>query len=292
MVLEFIFTSFKLKHRPFLIMFEAMFLTFLSVFVVSLLFPGQAYSSIAVLAFITIGAVPVFNDLYSKTSYISNYNKPFFTRHKSLIQILGFFFIGVFISFIILYFVLTPSFREDIFSTQIGELKKVYDIRSAITGDVTLSNSTPVTPYKFQTVFGVILANNLNVVLSSILLSFFYGAGAIFLICWNASMLAGAIALEVSLSLSAATASGISLTLIGIWQTILSVLSYVFHGVPEIAAYLIVSFAGAMLSRDLLKGLFTTEFKNVAIMDIARLIAMALICLLIGALIEASYFIK
>ena len=56
-------------------------------------------------------------------------------------------------------------------------------------------------------------------------------------------------------------------------------------------AYFIISFAGAVFARDLMKGLFLTEFKWKIIKDISLMAFLALVFLLIGALIEASYFL-
>jgi len=287
MVLELLINTDKLRHSPSLMFLDAVILTTMSIIFAIVLFPNNN-TSIAALAFITIGAVPLFSKLYSRDSYISNFDKTFFQRHKTIICLLLWFFLGIFVTYLGAYFILPQGASANVFSSQAGEISGIAKIQASIgTGDLIGVSSEYS---RFKEVFFLILINNLLVVLSATLLSFFYGAGGLFLISWNASILSLVIAKDIGISF-AGVASGSASMFTGIWYTILNFFSYLPHGLPEIIAYFLVSVAGAMFARDLFRGIFTTDFKWVALLDFIYLFVLAAVFLAIGALIEASYFL-
>ena len=373
MVLGFLYSPSMVSHKPAYMFLEALFLSFFSAICSYLIFPKE-YISLGILVFITIGSIPIFTKLFSYSSYLSNYNKPFFKRHYSLIMSLIYFFLGVLVSYIILFFVLSLSYnlniysvgesieitgvnnhnyiinideitseyilasliekdsileskyfyktqyiefsnyklnntflitnleenkvtlssgdglRENIFYTQLKEIKGVNALRGKLTGQVIGKdiNSSTTT---YSKAFNIIFINNLGVVIKAALLSFFYGAGAIFLIAWNSSILASVISLDIFVSLAPVVSNGFLGVMHGLFNSLYLFLGYIPHGLPELLAYFIISFAGAMFSRDLFKGMFTSEFKWKIIRDLVFMILLALLLLLIGALIEAIYFI-
>jgi len=287
MVLELLINTDKLRRSPGLMFFDAVILTAIAILFAMFLFP-KTNTSIAVLAFITIGAVPLFNKLYSRDSYLLNFDKPFFSRHKTTIFLLLWFFLGIFTTYVGAYLILPQETSANVFSVQFGELDGIAELQNSIsTGNLA---GTSQHTSRFKEVFFLVLVNNLLVVLSATLLSFFYGAGGLFLIAWNSSILAAVIAKDISLSF-AGFSGGIGSLLTGIGNTILSFFSYLPHGLPEILAYFIVSVTGAIFARDLFRGLFSTDFKWDALLDFMHMFMLALLLLAIGALIEASYFL-
>jgi len=287
MVLELLINSDKLRRIPGLMFIDAVILTAISIFFAVFLFPNTN-TSIAVLAFITIGAVPLFNKLYSRDSYLLNYDKPFFKRHKKTIYLLLWFFLGIFATYVVAYFVIPQATSANIFSVQFGEINGIENIQQSISTGNFIGGSNHYAVFKY--VFFLILINNLLVVLSATLLSFFYGAGGLFLVAWNSSILAAVIVQDISISFSGFSGGLLSI-LNGIWNMFLNFLSYLPHGLPEILAYLIVSVTGAILARDLFRGLFSTDFKWVAFVDFLKMFLLALLLLAIGAIIEATYFL-
>ncbi len=287
MVLELLINTNKLRQSPGLMFLDAVILVTISIIFAIFLFPNSN-TSIAALAFITIGAVPLFNKLYSHDSYLSNFDKSFFERHKTIILLLLWFFLGIFVTYVAAYFVLPGTVSANVFSAQVGELDGIAKIQNSI-GTGNLIGPTGA-PSVFKEVFFLILINNLLVVLSATLLSFFYGAGGLFLIAWNASILSTVIAKGIVISFAGVSSSFVSI-FTGIYNTILNFFSYLPHGLPEIIAYFLVSVAGAMFARDLFRGIFTTDFKWTALLDFLYLFLLAAIFLAIGALIEASYFL-
>jgi len=286
MVLEFIYPPQKIYKVPSIIFFEAIFLTLVSAVFSVFVFPKE-YVSIGILAFITIGCIPIFAKLYSFNSYLVNYSEGFLKRHRILILQILYLFLGIFVAFTFLFFVVGENTREILFATQFSEIKGVEAIRSSISGQATataIKNES-----SFSKVFNIVFINNLGVVIRAATLSFFYGAGAIFLIAWNASILATVIAKDILLGMGGVI--GVFGTIEGIGRTFINFIGYIPHGLPEMLAYFIISFAGALFARDLFKGLFTTEFKWKIIKDLVLLVIVAIILLIIGALIEASYFL-
>ena len=72
-----------------------------------------------------------------------------------------------------------------------------------------------------------------------LLFSFLYGAGAIFLLAWNASTLGVVIGTTIRNAVSQ----------FGIFTAInIGLGSYLLHGIPEMASYLIAAIAGGMIS--------------------------------------------
>ena len=286
-MLDFIFSAKKMLDRPYLMIFEAIYLVIISVFISLLLLPPQ-YVSIGVLTFITVGSIPLFNKIFSYSSYLFNYNKSFFTRHKKLLIILVYFFIGLFIAYSAFYFFSTEPIRETIFLTQNEEIEGISYLRSSLTGEVSAIDSS--TQAGFSKIFSLILKNNIGVALRALLLSLFYGAGALFLIAWNASILATVISAEIFSSI-AISGYGLLSPFIGLFNALFNLIGYIPHGLPEILTYFLISFAGAMIARDLNKGIFSTEYKFRVLLDFLLMVGLALLLLVLGALIEASYFL-
>ena len=286
-MLDFIFSAKKMLDRPYLMIFEAIYLVIISVFISLLLLPPQ-YVSIGVLTFITVGSIPLFNKIFSYSSYLFNYNKSFFTRHKKLLIILVYFFVGLFVAYSAFYFFSTEPIRETIFLTQNEEIEGISYLRSSLTGEVSAIDSS--TQAGFSKVFSLILKNNIGVALRALLLSLFYGAGALFLIAWNASILATVISAEIFSSI-AISGYGLLSPIIGLFNALFNLIGYIPHGLPEILTYFLISFAGAMIARDLNKGIFSTEYKFRVLLDFLLMVGLALLLLVLGALIEASYFL-
>lgn len=119
--------------------------------------------------------------------------------------------------------------------------------------------------------FMSIFTNNLYVLIFSIIFSIIFGAGGIFILAWNASVIAAAMVIFSKSEL-------INLPL--------SLLRYMIHGVPEIAAYFIGTLAGGIIGISIIKKEFKTDkFWNI-MHDSLLLVITAIIILLIAAFIE------
>jgi len=137
-------------------------------------------------------------------------------------------------------------------------------------------NQGPVTGAAIQGFqrFVAILENNAFVMLFTLLFSLVFGAGAIFVLAWNASVIAGAIGVFTKQSIS-----GIPL----------GVARYMIHGFPEIAAYFITALAGGMFGVGVIRnGIRGPRFMRV-VENVVVLLFIAIVILMIAAAVEVYF---
>jgi uncharacterized membrane protein SpoIIM required for sporulation len=116
-----------------------------------------------------------------------------------------------------------------------------------------------------------ILENNIYVMIFTLLFSFIFGAGAIFILAWNATVIASAIGIFSSYKLSAIP---------------MGLLRYMIHGFPEIAAYFITALAGGIFGVSAIRnGLFNKKFLKV-VENVVILLFISIIILVLAALVE------
>jgi len=129
-----------------------------------------------------------------------------------------------------------------------------------------------------------ILMNNLRVTGLCVLFSFLFGAGAIFILTWNASVIGVAISnviKKVLLSLSPGLGSWLHAVNIGFS-------TYVFHGTLELLAYFVAALGGGIISVGVIRhDVNSKAFKN-ALLDSIDLIVLSLVILVIAAFVEVS----
>jgi len=123
--------------------------------------------------------------------------------------------------------------------------------------------------------FFVIFLNNIYVLMFTLIFSFIFGAGAIFILAWNASVIAVAVGIFAK-------------TDIKLWP--LGIARYMIHGMPEIAAYFIGAIAGGMLSMAIVRQEFTKERTKAIFHDFITLVLLAIIFLLIAGFVEVYIF--
>jgi uncharacterized membrane protein SpoIIM required for sporulation len=117
----------------------------------------------------------------------------------------------------------------------------------------------------------MIFANNIYVLIFTLIFSLIFGAGAIFILAWNASVIAAAIGIFSKLELK---------------YLPLGLLRYMIHGLPEIAAYFIAALAGGIVSVAIIKHDTKTKKFWSILQDSLNLIIIAIIILFLSALIE------
>jgi len=116
-----------------------------------------------------------------------------------------------------------------------------------------------------------IIGNNFGVMIFTLIFSLIFGAGAIFVLAWNASVISAAIGI-----FSRYNVSDIPLGLV----------RYMIHGFPEIAAYFITALAGGMFGVGIIRhGVADKKFLRV-VKNVILLIIIALVVLIIAALME------
>ena len=119
--------------------------------------------------------------------------------------------------------------------------------------------------------FFSILENNIYVLIFTLIFSLIFGAGAIFILAWNATVIASAIGV---------------FTHYRIHEIPLGLVRYMVHGLPEITAYFITALAGGILGIGFIRnGVRDKRFFRV-LENVILLIFIALIILVIAAAME------
>ncbi|MCW8965862.1 MAG: stage II sporulation protein M, partial [Candidatus Pacearchaeota archaeon] len=122
--------------------------------------------------------------------------------------------------------------------------------------------------------FLAILENNIFVMIFTLIFSLIFGAGAIFVLAWNASVIAAAIGIFTNYNLS---------------EIPLGLLRYMIHGFPEIAAYFITALAGGIFGVGFLRnGVRNKKFLRV-LENTVILLFVSIIILIAAAVIEVYF---
>jgi uncharacterized membrane protein SpoIIM required for sporulation len=119
-----------------------------------------------------------------------------------------------------------------------------------------------------------ILGNNFGVMIFTLLFSLIFGAGAIFILAWNASVISAAIGIFTRYKVS---------------EIPVGILRYMIHGFPEITAYFVTALAGGIFGVGIMRhGIGNKKFLRV-LLNVIVLMFIAIIILLIAAVIEVYF---
>jgi len=119
--------------------------------------------------------------------------------------------------------------------------------------------------------FLAILQNNVYVMIFTLVFSLLFGAGAIFILAWNASIIGAAIAIFSKYQLK---------------DIPIGVLRYMIHGFPEIAAYFVTALAGGIFGFEIIKNGIKNNKLIRVLENSVILLFIALVILVIAAVIE------
>lgn len=274
MVLESIINPLRAEQKPWRLFFIGFIYTTVGLFLSLLVFEEHAS---LVMVFLTVFAcVPL---LYStmkleekKDIEIEN-ETSLLKEHSKAISFLILLFMGMVAAFSLWYVLLPAGAAESTFSIQ---TQMITSLNRHITG-----NATSVA------LFGKIFLNNLKVMIFCILFSFLYGAGAIFILTWNASVIGVAIGNFIRTHISTYAAE-VGLPGVGsyFYAASLGLLRYSLHGIPEIVAYFIAGLAGGIISVAVIRHNYSTKAFERILLDSSDLILLSVFMLLLAAAIE------
>lgn len=289
MVLESLTNPIKAAKKPIHMFFLGIVYSSVAILLSLWIFKDQAS---LVMVFLTVLAtVPlIYNTikLEEKKDKTSLTEKSLLKEHSKVIIFLSALFIGFVISFALWFTFLPPELAQTTFKTQISTINI---INTQITSDAVLSTGGVTNEITSSitsgTLFSRIFLNNLKVLIFCLLFSFFYGAGAIFILTWNASVISAAVGTFIRNNLSLYAAQSGFLKLGGYFQVFsIGLLRYFIHGIPEIMAYFIGGLAGGIVSVAVIKHDFNGENFNKIMYDAAGLSLIAIAMLFVAALIE------
>ena len=191
-------------------------------------------------------------------------------EHSKALKSLMWMFLGFVIAFSFWYIIMPGSAGQN-FNFQIKTFCAInsptnYDLCleqygiTQMTGAATGLNS-----------FLGIFSNNIYVLIFTLLFSLVLGAGAIFILVWNASVIAAAIGIFSQESLI---------------KMPFGILRYMIHGIPEIGAYFIGALAGGIVSVAVIRKDLRGERMWKILQDALILIIIAIVILLLAGLME------
>lgn len=275
MVLQSLFNPFNVKQKPWEL--------FLTGFVYSILglvlsyFVFREVAGILMVFLIVLAAVPsLYVTIKNEEELDLKYESEFILlkEHSKVIFFLLFLFLGITMALVLSYVFLPQEVVSSIFNLQERAISSVnQNIQGGITGGVAKLDY-----------FVKIFSNNLKVLFFCLLFSLLYGTGALFILTWNASVIAVAIGGIVKTEL-AQTASLVGFASLSAYfgATAYGFFRYMTHGILEIAAYFVMGLAGGILSVAIIKHNLQEDR---VLIDTLDLIFISLGLLLIAGLIE------
>ncbi len=241
----------------------------------------KSWASLVMVFLTVLACVPLFYSITvreERNVLVSNSEISLLRRHRTIIILFVVLFLGMLSAFAFWYYVLPNS--SSFFSLQqqtIGDMNSKIS-SEAVTGRASASSGK---------IFGLILLNNVRVLLSAIVFSLLYGTGALFILTWNASVLGvamGSFAKQHFAVFGAkfGTAVGTGVLYAGT----ITVLRFWIHGIPEMAGYFVGGLAGGILSVAIMHhDISTKNFEKISL-DVAALLLWALGILVVSAGIE------
>lgn len=275
MVLESILNPLKAEKKPWEMLFIGALYSSVAILLSLWIFQDQAS---LVMVFLTVMAcIPiVYNTMKleeGKDITISR-ERTLLKEHNKALVFLMFLFLGITISSVLWYVVLPEKTSNLLFDRQTSTIS---DINNQISGNLIHQLG----------IFSKILFNNVRVLAFSILFAFVYGAGAIFILTWNATVIGTAIGNFIRSGLSSYSASFGFDKIGGYFQVIsLGLARYAIHGIPEILAYFYGGLAGGIISVAIIRHHYSsTKFSHI-LHDAADLLLISLAFLVLAAALE------
>lgn len=268
----------RAERRPWEMFFIGLFWASISLLLVHFVFGNDSVlkegSGLLVVIFTVISCMPFMYYIIkleeSKDIKINNSGR-LIKEHAKALQAMMWMFLGFVIAFSFWYLVL-PGEAGQSFNFQI---RTFCAINSPGNFDYCVSqHGVPnVTGYATGTsAFLGIFANNIYVLIFTILFSLIFGAGAIFILVWNASVIAAAVGIFAKGSLINLPIAFSRYMLI--------------HGLPEIGAYFVGALAGGIVSVAVIRKDLREEGTWKILQDSLFMIIIAVVILVFAALLE------
>ena len=269
----------KAERHPWEMFFVGLVYASLSVLLVHWIFSGDAvlskYSGILVVTFSVMFSLPFMYYLFKyeeeKDVEISGVFR-ILEEHERAVLAFMWLFIGFIVAFAFWHMMLSSNL---LFKAQI---QTYCVINSPINLDDCVSQYEVSRKINTQTGYATngirflsILENNVYVLIFTLIFSLIFGAGAIFILAWNASVIAAAIGIFTKHQLK---------------DLPIGIARYMIHGFPEIAAYFIAALSGGIIGVGIIQhGIRDRRFLRV-IGNSVILLFTAIIVLILAGLIE------
>ncbi|MEW5955100.1 MAG: stage II sporulation protein M [Candidatus Micrarchaeota archaeon] len=279
MVLESLFSPQGAEHNPLALAILGFVFVSIGVFATDYLLPNAP--SLLLAALVALPVVPLVLKLFDYEEYEveegeRRWGSRTVARHFPVVLTLASLFVGMIAGFCFWYLALPPDKSTTLFEAQNNELEGIGGLFSGYA-------VFPQQQLDFTSVFETIFLHNLGVLALIIAFSVVYGAGAVLVLIWNASVIGvfiGNFAKEFIFHQAPAYS-----VLAGAGAGFLGLLP---HGSVELVAYLLAALAGGILSSAIIRRERTERHWSRVAYDILKLAAWAILFLALGAAIEAS----
>ncbi|MBI2673481.1 stage II sporulation protein M [Candidatus Woesearchaeota archaeon] len=275
MVLESIIGPKKAERQPKEMFFYGFLYSFVAVLLSLWIFGDQA--SLVMVFLIVLASVPLVYRTFKleekKDEKIKN-ETTLLREHAKALTFLMYMSLGIIFCLSLFFIFLPENAVNNLFRSQLTTIQEI--------------NTSVNSGYAIRSSFiSSILINNFKVLLFSVLFSFFYGAGAIFILTWNSSVIAAAIGTFMRKNINEYIASVGFTKVAGYFHIFsFSLLRYLTHGIFELLAYFIGALAGGLISIVVIRhGIESDKFKRV-IKDAFILVVLAVAILIFAAYVE------
>lgn len=271
MVLESLFNPFAVKKKPWE-MFLAGFIYSLVGLMLSYFVFKEAAGLLTVFL-IVLATVPL---LYTTITNEEELDLQLDTEiallkeHGKVLVFLIFLFLGIMAALSISYIMLPNEVVNVVFETQ---QQAISSVNNNVQGKIASFD-----------LFTRIFSNNIKVLFFCIVFSFLYGTGALFILTWNASVVATAMGNFFKVELGkAASVVGMSSISTYFGAASISFFRYMTHGVLEMVSYFVAGLAGGIISIALIKHNLKEDR---VLVDALDLILLSLGILVVAGLVE------
>ena len=274
MVLESLVNPELARKRPYDVFLFGVFSASIGLFLSYWVF--RQFSSLIMVFLITLASVPLlYFTLKSEEKIDLQFmdEKTILKKHSRVLYFLMLLFLGTTFSLSLWYVFLPSEMVTILFSSQ---SQTIVEINNQITGGVAGLG-----------IVARIFLNNIRVLVFSVLFAFLYGVGALFILTWNATVIAAAIGNFVRRNI-ASYAGAAGLQQLSAYFSVFSIgiLRYIIHGIPEILAYFVGGLAGGIISMAIINHDLFHEHREQIMYDAAELILLAVGLLFAAALLE------
>ena len=291
MVLESLINPEKAEASPAIMLLLGFFYTSLAMLLSYYIF--KSYSSLFMVFLASIASIPIIYKLtkYEEEKDLTDMDEGLLLKeHSKALSSFMYLFLGATLCFAFWYVVLPSSTMSIIYESQTATIAHINGRTISLSiGQAASSTTGSTTGYTVShfNIFTKIFFNNVKVLLFCVLFSFIYGAGAIFILLWNASVVGTAIGNFIRTNISA-LATQIGGASIGAYFSVISIglFKYVIHGFPEILAYFVAALAGGIISIAIINHEFSTRKFEHILLDSADLLMLSFFILFLAALLE------
>ena len=284
-MLESLINPKKAERHPWEMFFIGLFYAIFSIIFVNWIFAGnpvfEEHTSILIITFTVMLSTPfIFYTIKFEEKKDEEIKKEriLIKEHGKALLAFTYLFLGFLVAFSLAFIILPQDVVSKNFDAQIKQyciINSPGNIEGCVTeqlGAGITGKASGITGQatRWDRVMGI-FSNNMYVLIFCLIFSLAFGAGAIFILTWNASVIASAIG---------------ALSKDSLVQFPAAFFKYMIHGLPEIGAYFVAGLAGGIISMAVIRhDVGEAKFWHI-LQDSIDLIILSVIVLFVATLIE------